>query len=277
MKPKKNNITTNILFIKNLLLCSLLIIVNFSEAQDLILPRAHSHNDYYRKRPLLDALDHGFCSVEADVWYVNGELLVCHDLDECKPERNLSNLYLTPLFERVKNNNGYVHKKPADFWLLIDFKNDPENTYQALKKTLEPYKQYLTRIESGKKIDSAVTILISGSVPYDTISAEQDRWVFIDGRIHDLERNTPVDLVPWISSPWLSQFSWLGIGEMSERERNKLRNIVTKAHQQGRKVRFWGAPQTELCWEVLYNEGVDLINTDFPDKLATFLKSKVGN
>ena len=32
------------------------------------LPNAHAHNDYEHKRPLFDALDHGFCSVEADVF-----------------------------------------------------------------------------------------------------------------------------------------------------------------------------------------------------------------
>jgi len=38
------------------------------------LPQAHSHNDYEQKRPLLEALDHGFCSVEADVFLVEGSL-----------------------------------------------------------------------------------------------------------------------------------------------------------------------------------------------------------
>ena len=36
------------------------------------LRRAHAHNDYYHKRPLLDALDQGFCSVEADVFFAQG-------------------------------------------------------------------------------------------------------------------------------------------------------------------------------------------------------------
>ena len=40
------------------------------------LGQAHAHNDYYHKRPLLDALSHGFCSVEADVFLKNGRLLV---------------------------------------------------------------------------------------------------------------------------------------------------------------------------------------------------------
>ena len=33
------------------------------EKQITPLPRAHAHNDYEHKRPLLDALEQGFCSV----------------------------------------------------------------------------------------------------------------------------------------------------------------------------------------------------------------------
>lgn len=40
------------------------------------LERAHAHNDYEHDRPLLDALDHGFTSVEADVWLVDGDRAV---------------------------------------------------------------------------------------------------------------------------------------------------------------------------------------------------------
>jgi hypothetical protein len=36
------------------------------------LERAHAHNDYEHERPLFDALDHNFKSVEADIWLVNG-------------------------------------------------------------------------------------------------------------------------------------------------------------------------------------------------------------
>src|SRR5882672_7559979 len=62
-----------------------------------LLPHAHAHNDYEHTRPLLDALERGFCSVEADVWLVNGQLLVAHDLKDGKAERTLRALYLDPL------------------------------------------------------------------------------------------------------------------------------------------------------------------------------------
>ena len=43
------------------------------------LANAHSHNDYEHDRPLLDALDHGFTSIEADIFLFEGQLLVTHD------------------------------------------------------------------------------------------------------------------------------------------------------------------------------------------------------
>ncbi|MCY2994623.1 MAG: hypothetical protein NTY19_43195 [Planctomycetota bacterium] len=79
-----------------------------SVAQPLI--RAHAHNDYQHSRPLLDALDHGFCSVEADIFLVDGQLLVGHTALELKPQRTLQALYLDPLRHRVQDNGGRVYR-----------------------------------------------------------------------------------------------------------------------------------------------------------------------
>ncbi len=245
------------------------------DAHIIPLKNAHSHNDYLRKQPLLEALSYGFCSVEADIHIVNGDLLVAHDLHQCKPDKNLINLYLKPLFKYIKENSGNVFSVPSEFWLLIDIKSEPESTYALLKEQLKPYTPYLTYIENGKKVNGAVTVVISGNVPRETIKNEKQRYVFIDGRLGDLDNNPPTDLVPWISNSWSSIFSWSGKGKMPEQDLVKLREIVSRAHQQGRKVRFWGAPQTQECWEILYNVGVDLINTDFPKRLAEFLKDKM--
>src|SRR5262249_51413181 len=70
------------------------------------LVRVHAHNDYEHKRPLFDALEHGFCSVEADIYLVDGQLLVAHQRNQVKSERTLQKLYLEPLRERVSKNGG---------------------------------------------------------------------------------------------------------------------------------------------------------------------------
>ncbi|HOC01345.1 MAG TPA: hypothetical protein PKM43_21675, partial [Verrucomicrobiota bacterium] len=101
------------------------------------LPRAHSHNDYEHPRPLLDALEHGFCSVEADIYAIDGQLLVAHDRARVDPKRTLQALYLDPLRDRVRSNHGRVFPGGPEFFLLIDFKTPADATWSALAPVLD--------------------------------------------------------------------------------------------------------------------------------------------
>jgi hypothetical protein len=69
--------------------CQLVLVLHAAEPKPLV--RAHAHNDYEHARPLFDALDRGFCSVEADVYLIDGELLVAHDRKDVKAGRTLRN------------------------------------------------------------------------------------------------------------------------------------------------------------------------------------------
>ena len=74
-----------------------------------------------------------------------------------------------------------------------------------------------------------------------------------------------------MSASWETVFSWDGTGQMPAAELEKLRGIVKKAHDQGKKVRFWALPPTEAVWSTLYNEGVDFINADNHADVRDFL------
>ncbi len=84
------------------------------------LRNAHAHNDYEHKRPLFDALDRGFCSVEADIFLSDNQLLVGHTKSDLKAERTLQKLYLDPLRTRIKENGGRVYRDGPAVFLLID-------------------------------------------------------------------------------------------------------------------------------------------------------------
>jgi glycerophosphoryl diester phosphodiesterase len=60
---------------------------------------------------------------------------------------------------------------------------------------------------------------------------------------------------------------------MPDAERARLKEIVAKAHQRGRKVRFWGSPDQPLFWKELLADDVDLINTDHLEAAQKFLVS----
>src|SRR5262245_13194145 len=99
----------------------------------------HAHNDYEHKRPLLDALDHGFCSIEADIYLIDGKLFVAHERREVRPERTLQALYLDPLRERVYQNGGRVYPNGPEVTLLIDLKSDWTQIYPVLRNVLKDY------------------------------------------------------------------------------------------------------------------------------------------
>src|SRR5438105_9622444 len=81
------------------------------------LKNAHAHNDYEHTRPLFDALDQGFNSVEADVFLVDGKLLVGHARYDLRTNRTLESLYLDPMRERIRANGGRLHKDGPPAWL----------------------------------------------------------------------------------------------------------------------------------------------------------------
>ena len=235
------------------------------------LRHAHAHNDYAHKRPLFDALDQGFCSVEADIYLIDGRLLVAHDRKDVKPGRTLEGLYLDPLRERATANGGRVFRDGPPFYLLIDVKTGADDTYRALDKVLARYADLLSVTRDGKFEPKAVTVVLSGNRAKEAITRQPVRYVGIDGRPEDLDSDAPADLLPWVSGNWTLSFRWRGDGPMSAAERAKLRELVRKAHDRKRLVRFWATPETAAVWQELRAAGVDLINTDRLAELRAFL------
>jgi glycerophosphoryl diester phosphodiesterase len=219
-------------------------------------------------------LDHGFTSVEADVFLVQGKLLVAHDITAVRPERTLAALYLDPLRQRIKNQDGWIYDKGRSLTLLVDIKSDAETTYAALHKLLTEYAEVLTTVDDGKLETKGVTVVISGNRPRATITAQKLRYAGIDGRHSDLNSNLPADLLPLISDNWRNHFQWTGAGPLAVGERDKLHEIVKQAHAKGRRVRFWATPESTAVWKELRTAGVDLINTDDLDGLQKFLTAE---
>jgi hypothetical protein len=235
------------------------------------LPQAHAHNDYEHARPLLDALDHGFCSVEADIYLVDGQLLVAHDRSRVRPERTLQALYLDPLRQRVRENGGRVYKDGPPVLLLIDFKSEAEATYRALRPVLESYSEILTRFTGSGMETNAVTVVISGNRPKATMAQEAARNAALDGRPEDLDGTQPPSLIPLVSEDWKRLFTWRGTGLFPNAERQRLHDLVARAHSQGRRIRFWGTPDRPEVWSELASAKADLLNADDLAGLREFL------
>lgn len=241
------------------------------------LAGTHAHNDYRQRRPLLDALRRGYVSVEADVWLVDGKLLVGHDATDLEPWRSLRKLYLDPLAQRVEAYGGVFAGQTEPFQLLIEVKSDADETYAVLDEELRRYQHLLTRYEDGRIVPGAVSVVIAGQCPRATLAKQSLRFAGCDGSLGDVGGDAPASLVPLCSDKLAWRFKWRGQGPMPEHERALLRRLVAQAHEEGRRVRFWGVPtgppRVRLAiWRELNAAGVDYLGADRLGTLTYFLR-----
>jgi hypothetical protein len=154
---------------------------------------------------------------------------------------------------------------------MIDIKTEAEATYSALQPVLQRYREILTQFTPGETRTGAVTVVLSGNRPMETVAGQASRYAAIDGRLPDLDAKPSRHVVPLVSDNWSKHFQWRGDGALPDAERAKLKALVEKAHAQGRTIRFWAIPDTREGWQVMRDAGVDLINTDNLEGLQKFL------
>lgn len=244
-------------------------------AADAAVARLHGHNDYLQPVPLRTALALGLGSVEADVFLEDGELRVGHERWQLRPGRTLCAMYLEPLRAFAAAHGGRVRADGAPFVLLVDIKADAEAVYRRLREELAAHRTILTRFAAKGVEPGAVTVILSGARPRALVEAEPSRWCALDGRLADLDAVPlpPVTLMPWISDAWQRVSDGNGADGLLPAEQARIRDLVARAHAQGRELRFWGAPDRESMWLELRRLGVDRIGTDRPKAAAACLRS----
>ena len=236
------------------------------------LIHAFVHNDAVYNAPLFDALALGYRFIEADVHLIKNEILVYHR----KPffpnyNKSLTNCYLKPLFEIIKNKGSVFPKSKEPIYLILDIKTDAEQTYKAIKSTLLPFYPMLTHWEDGIEKSNSVSIILSGNRPIQTIKVEKKRWVTIDGRLEDIDKNYTPQLMPIISDKYSKVFGFSFFSKKpNAKQLNHIKDLSKQIHQQNKLFRLWGIPEQESIWKMLLDNGLDLISTDRIKKLNTF-------
>ncbi|KAA3659705.1 MAG: hypothetical protein DWQ10_08335 [Calditrichaeota bacterium] len=270
--------TFKLLFICTLLLISCNPSKSSSPFAHITPVNAHAHNDYVQKKPLWGALENGFMSIEVDVHLRAGRLCVAHDSIDVDTTKTLQSMYLQPIIDVLGNYRGPIYKNKRPVILLIDIKTGADSTFLQLQSVLKKYQDLFYRIEEDSTIFGSFRAIISGNRSQGILETTFFRIAAYDGRFADLDSTIPADRIQLISDRWISHFTWRGEGTMPVAEKEKLNEIIEKAHAAGRMVRFWGTDVLEsesqiAIWTELRRAGVDLINTDKQEELREFLLS----
>ena len=231
---------------------------------------AHSHNDYEQAHPFWSAWQNGFGSIEADIFLYDNKLIVAHDRQEMMAGRTLDSLYLNPLQQCILKNKGFVYPDTnRHLQLMLDIKSEAMVTLKGLIEKLNDYPALVSC--------SSLHIVISGNRPDPSLFTGFPAWIWFDGELKKEYTVKELKKIAMFSDDFARYSKWRGEGELSEEERQELQSMVNKVHREGKKIRFWNAPDTHHSWHTLIDLGVNYINTDHIFELSDFLKNYPGN
>lgn len=232
---------------------------------------AHSHNDYEQHHPFWEAYQHGFGSIEADIFLLDGEpeLVVAHSIEEITiKKRRLDSLYLLPLVQCIRKHSGYPFADTTrKLQLLIDIKTTAAPALQKLVETLERYPE-LTH-------NHLVCFSISGNRPASDYFRLYPSYIVFDAELKKDYDGQALQKVNLMSADLKNYTAWKGIGPLPAQDSIVLSIVIHKAHALNKPVRFWGAPDTLNAWKILMRMGVDYINTDHIAALSEALKKRL--
>lgn len=245
---------------------------SFAQSDCDMVEAGHSHNDYLRERPLFDALNRGFLSVEADIFFANGNFTVAHTVFGRRKKRNLRKMYLEPLKARVDSCDARVFCEcPQVFELMLDLKGrwDADRLH-GLNALLAQFEGMLERVENNRVLSGSVRIVLSGAARIQWADTLNVRRYFFDGGMGSLASAADSSILARNSAKYSAFFSWTGEGEMPENERSILKNLVGKAIENNRKLRFWKMPENENIWQEFLDAGVQWMNVDDLERFNRF-------
>lgn len=232
----------------------------------------HAHNDYAHHRPLLDALDAGCRSVEADVYDVAGTLAVSHDGTGSKG--TLEALYLAPLQARIASRGGSVYGDGKPFRLVIDLKQPSADLPAAIDRLFARYPM-LSHFAGAGYVRGPVEVVFTGDEATKRAIVEHTRWGTRD--TNSFPGSCSLLDARWTDYAlrWSDYFAWNGDGAMPTDDRDMLAYLVGYAHALHRTIRIFGAPDRPAVWAAEAAAGVDFISADDLTSLSRFLRARL--
>ncbi len=233
-------------------------------AKDFTVADAHSHNDYKNSIPFYRAYKAGFGSIEADVFAVNGQLMVAHEEKEITPSRSLVLMYINPLIEKLKQDTARKLR------LLIEIKKDYTITLPLVMEELKPLSQYFDYPGHPGRL----SIVMTGAVPPGSVMLNYPAWLNFDVDHVDGFTKQQLTKIGLVSVPFSRYSKWNGTGEINQQDVSRLNGIIDSAHAIGKKIRFWDTPDNPTSWKELIKLNSDVIGTDHINELADFFNNK---
>lgn len=251
--------------LRHLLLALALTCCGAAAAQPLVL--IHSHNDYAQRVPFFQAYAQQVSSIEADVFLHDGQLLVGHDVEDLRADMTFEALYVEPIVTLFARNGGRAFRdSDQTLQLMVELKSETDPTLRAVAALLGRWPE----VFDPEVNPAAVRVAVTGRVPAPEAFDRYPRFLGFDGAWDADYTPEQLERIALISTNFRDFSQWNGKGTIIPDEKERLEQVIDRAHEQGKPVRFWNAPEGTTVYYTFYDMGIDYINTDKPEVCAAF-------
>ncbi|GAA5854503.1 hypothetical protein JCM8547_004866 [Rhodosporidiobolus lusitaniae] len=220
---------------------------------------------------LRQQLKDGSTWVGADIWLVDGELLVGPHQEALDPSRAFSSVFVEPILEVFQNSVvpvGTAHRRRSSvfahislqtpFQLILRLHTAPSITFPYVADALQPLHDaslLTTYCPNACNTTPALITVVSSSangaemVPLeDLTSVVGPRFVYRDADISALEDDEQLEqldneITPVAAGRLKEATGWDGQSTLTEEQRERIKRQVERAHKKQIKVRYEGLPQ----------------------------------
>jgi hypothetical protein len=250
------------------------------------LPCGHSHNDYLQKRPLLDAVELGFGSIEIDVCLdQHNELKVAHIPWFLGGKKNIEELYFKPIAKMIDTKDSiFMYSNEHPLHLLIDFKKNADSTYTYLKVVFFKYARYITQYKNGRVVHQAPLVIhITGNKPWKAMGLDTLLYARMDGPLvladtslqHIGLASVDTGYIQLMGRAAAHYSRWRTFKKRYKNQPifyNQVKANLKTYQDQLITTRFYAVPNRKKHWTQLLDCGVSWINVDKLKKFARFYK-----
>lgn len=251
--------------LRHLLLALALTCCGAAAAQPPVL--IHSHNDYAQRVPFYQAYAQQVSSIEADIFLHDGQLLVGHDVEDLRADMTFEALYVEPIVTLFARNGGRAFRdSDQTLQLMVELKSETDPTLRAVAALLGRWPE----VFDPEVNPAAVRVAVTGRVPAPEAFDRYPRFLGFDGAWDADYTPEQLERIALISTNFRDFSQWNGKGTIIPAEKERLEQVIDRAHEQGKPVRFWNAPEGTTVYYTFYDMGIDYINTDNPEVCAAF-------
>ncbi len=249
-----------------------LLTVHLSYSQTNTKPIISSQN-FTNQSELWESIGNGIFNFQADVMYIYGKTYVTPIMPDTENHKlpTLTEVYLYPLYNQFKKNNGeIIPGYSGDVFLILNFTAQPIQIYKNLATEMRPFSDMLTFKMDGTQHQGKLRILIKDKNQLEKINSVKLSFLGLVGNRNDIDKKIDSDKMPLIEVNFDEITKWKGTGNIPFEDFTAIKALVAQVHDQNKKICIYNCPSYKTIADMIKSTKADFMITAEATRMAEF-------